>query len=119
MDEALFRHLWESYQATIDGRQKYGDVELLAQAAERIAWPGAPEFGSTIATVLREKIVEDKSGLNSKHFKLTRDREIIGLAAIHREQGLPANESRRRIAEMFRMEVEAVRKVLERAASDK
>lgn len=112
-DDALFRHLWKSYQATIDGRQKYGDVELLAQAAERMSWPGAPEIGSTIAKVLRDKVVKDKTDLNSKHFKLTRDREIVDLAAIHREQGWSAGDSNRRIAEIFRMEVDTVRKIVE------
>lgn len=118
-DEALFRHLWQSYQATIDGRQKYGDVELLAEAAERMTWPGAPEIGATIARILRIRVVKKKTGLNSKHFRRTRDKEIIGLAAIHRDQGLQDKDSHLRIAEIFRMEVDAVRKVLEGEASEK
>ena len=111
-DENLFRHLWMSYQATIDGRQTNGDVELLAEAAERMEWPGAPEMGSTIARVLRAKVVEDKIGEASKHYKLVRDRQIFDLAQIYADRGMTQIESHQRIALLFKIESDAVTKVV-------
>ena len=82
MDKGIFRHLWKSYLTTIDGRQKYGDVELLAEAAERMVWPGAPEMGAAIAKVLRDKVVGDKKGSSAKHFHTVRDRELFRLSLL-------------------------------------
>ncbi len=111
-DEGLFRHLWTSYQSTIDGRQTYGDVELLAEAAERMKWPGAPEMGSTIARVLRAKVVKDKIGKASKHYKSVRDRQIFDMAQILIDQGMTQTESYERIALIFEIEADAVAKVV-------
>ena len=118
-DEGLFRHLWTSYQSTIDGRQTYGDVELLAEAAERMEWPGAPEMGRTIARVLRAKVVKDKIGKASKHYKSVRDRQIFDLAQIHIEQGMTKVASYERIALIFEIEADAVAKVVTKIKSER
>lgn len=118
-DEGLFRHLWTSYQSTIDGRQTYGDVELLAEAAERMEWPGAPEMGRTIARVLRAKVVKDKIGKASKHYKSVRDRQIFDLAQIHIEQGMTQVASYERIALIFEIEADAVAKVVTKIKSER
>ena len=119
IQEALFRHIWKSYQETIDGRQKHGDVNLLAEAAERMTWPGAPEIGLTIAQILRDQVVGNKVGASSKHYRNVREREIEGLARMHESQGMTAGESHDRIAGIYGMTVDAVRKVLERRTVDK
>ena len=118
-DADLFHHLWKTYQATLDGRQKYGDVNLLAEAAERMTWPGAPEIGPTIAQILRDQIIKNKVGAASKHYRNVREREIEGLASIHFSQGLTAKESHERIAKIYHMTSDAVRKILDRNAADK
>ena len=118
-DEGLFRHLWTSYQSTIDGRQTYGDVELLAEAAERMEWPGAPEMGRTIARVLRAKVVKDKIGKASKHYKSVRDRQIFDLAQIHIEQGMTQVASYERIALIFEIEADPVAKVVTKIKSER
>jgi hypothetical protein len=111
-DEELFRHLWTSYLSTIDGRQTNGDIELLAEAAERMEWPGAPEMGSTIASVLRAQVVKDKTGKASKHYKLVRDRQIFDLAQIHADQGMTQKDSHECIAVIFKIEPGAVTKAV-------
>ena len=113
-DEDLFRHLWRSYQSTIDGRQKYGDVELLAEAADRMEWPGAPEMGRTIARVLRAKVVKDKIGEASNFHRVARDREILKLAQIHADQGMTQKDSYECIAKYYKTTVDAVRQKVDR-----
>lgn len=115
----LFHHLWISYQATIDKRQKYGDVTLLAEAAERMTWPGAPEIGPAIAEILRDQIIKNKVGAASKHHRNVRQREIEALASLHLSQGMTAKDSHERIAEIYNMTSDAVRKSLERKTADK
>lgn len=82
-------------------------------------WPGAPEMGSTIAKVLRAKVVKDKRATSSKHFKITRDREILGLAQIHADEGMTQIESHNIIAKYFGMTADAVRKTVTRKRLDK
>ena len=118
-EEELFRHLWTSYQSTIDGRQKYGDVELLAQAAERMEWSGAPEMGSTIAKVLRAKVVKDKIGEASNFYRVVRDREILKLAQIHADQGMTQKDSYECIAKYYKTTFDAVRQQVDRKDLDK
>jgi len=115
----FFRHLWDCYQATIDKRQKYGDVTLLAEAAERMTWPSAPQIGPAIAEILRDQIIKNKVGAASKHYRNVRAREIEGLASVHLSQGMTANASHERIAAIFNMTPDAVRKSLERKTADK
>lgn len=118
-DEELFRHLWRVYQNTVDGRQKYGDVTVLAEAAERMNWPGAPEMGAAIAAILRNLVAKEKTGTASKHYRNVRHREIAGLARIHRQAGLTAAESHKRLEEIYgTMTPDGVRKIVERASED-
>lgn len=119
MDKGIFRHLWKSYWTTLDGRQIHGDVELLAEAAERIDWPDAPEIGTEISRLLRLAYVGDKEGAASKHYRVVRNRHIAGLAKTHATQNLTQKESFERIADIFGMTVDAVRKVIERERMDK
>lgn len=121
-DEELFRHLWKLYVSTIDGRQKHGDLELLAEAAERMVWPGAPELGRTMGATLRELAAKGKTGAGtlSKHHRNVRDREIVGLARIHKQAGLTALKSYKRLAEIYvTLTPDGVRKIVERATEDK
>jgi hypothetical protein len=118
-DEELFRHLWTSYLSTIDGRQTNGDIELLAEAAERMEWPGAPEMGSTIASLLRKKIVKAKTGQASNFNRVVRDREILKLAQIHADQGMTQKDSHECIAKYYKMTVDAVRQQVDRKDLDK
>ena len=119
-DEELFRHLWRVYQNTIDGRQKFGDVTVLAEAAERMNWPGAPEIGSAIAVILRDVVAKEKTGTASKHYRNVRHREIAGLARIHHQAGLTAAESHKRLEEIYgTMTPDNVRKIVERASEEK
>lgn len=113
-DEDLLRHLWTAYQSTIDARQTNGDVELLAEAAERMEWPGAPEMGRTIARVLRANVVKDKTGKASKFYRVVRDREIVKLAKIHAEQGMTQKDSYECLAKYYRITVDAVRQQVDR-----
>ena len=117
--EALFRHLWTSYESTINKRQKNGDVELLAEAAERMEWPGAPEMGKTIASLLRSQIIKNKTGQASQHHKVVRDREILTLARIHAEDRMAQTDSYETIAEIYNMTVDAVSKQVRRKDLDK
>lgn len=117
-NESLFRHLWLSYEATIDGKQTYGDVGLLAEAAERMEWPGAPEMGRTIATVLRKQVIKDKNDIASKHHKVVRNSEILKLARLHADAKMTQTESHELIAGYFNMTPDAVRKTIEREGSD-
>jgi hypothetical protein len=118
-DEELFRHLWKSYLSTIDGRQTNGDIELLAQAAERMEWPGAPEMGSTIARLLRKNIVKAKTGQASNFHRVVRDREILKLAQIHADQGMTQKDSHECIAGYYNMSVDAVGQTIDRKDLDK
>lgn len=118
-DENLFRHLWAAYQATIDGRQTNGDVELLAEAAERMEWPGAPEMGRTIAKILRTKVVKGKTGAASNFYRVVRDREIVKLAQIHEDQGMTQKDSFECLAKYYKITVDAVRQQVERKDLDK
>ena len=118
-DEELFRHLWRVYQNTIDGRQKYGDVTVLAEAAERMNWPGAPEIGAAIAAVLRDAVVKDKTGKASKHYRNVRDKEIAGLAQIDLRKGITATETERHLAEIYDITTDAVRQIIKRAREEK
>jgi hypothetical protein len=113
-DEDLYRHLWSSYQSTINGRQANGDVALLAEAAERMEWPGAPEMGLTIARVLRAKVVKGKTGRAANFARVVRDREIVKLAQIHAEQGMTQKDSYECIARYYKMTVDAVRQQVAR-----
>ena len=115
----LQRHLWKSYQSTIDGRQHYGDVNLLAEAAERADWPGAPEMGAEIARLLRLAYVGEKEGRASKHYRVVRDREIAALAKIHADWNLTQKESFERIAAIYEITEDAVRKVVKRERTDR
>ena len=118
-DAELFRHIWKLYQSTIDGRQKHGDLELLAEAAERMVWPGAPEIGPAIAAILRDLRAKNKSTWASKHYRNVRDKEIARLAQDHLREGITATESQRRWAEIYKMTPDGVRKVIERTREDK
>ena len=119
-EDALFRHIWQTYQATVDGRQKYGDVTLLAEAADRMNWPGAPQIGTAIASILRDFVAKEKTGKASKHYRNVRDREIAALARIHLQAGMTSAESQKRLAEFYdNITPDAVRKIVERASEDK
>lgn len=119
MREALFRHLWQQYQASIDRRARRGDVDLLAEAAERHEWPGAPGMGARVAELLRAAYCKRTEG-EAPADRMTRDREIVGLADIHRQDGISARAAAERIAAIYGMEAEAVRKVIARKrAGDK
>lgn len=117
--DELQRHLWASYKATIDERQKYGDVNLLAEAAERNDWSGAPEMGEEIARLLRHAYVGEKKDRASKHYLVVRNREIVGLAKIHAAENLSQKESFERIAKIYGMSIDAIRKVVEREGLDR
>lgn len=119
MSDQLHRHLWQSYQSTIDGRQTYGDVNLLAEAVERVDWPGAPEMGAEIARLLRLAYVGEKEGRASKHYRAVRNREIAALAKIHADGDLTQKESFERIAKIYKISEDAVRAVVRRELSDK
>lgn len=118
-DMRLFRHLWNEYSRTMDGRANAGDVNILAEAVERIDWRGTPEIGAEIARLLRLAYVGDKDGLASKHYRVVRNGEIVGLAKIHATQKLTQKDSFERIADVYGMTVDAVRKVVERERMDK
>lgn len=106
----LFRHLWQSYEKTKDGRQKLGDLSLLAEAAERVPWPEAPELGREIAAILRK--IDEKTK-TSKHERNVRDADICRLFEMHTNAGLPVIKSYECIANFFRMTTDGVRKVVE------
>lgn len=118
-DKELFRHIWNEYSRTTDGRANTGDVNLLVEATERVEWPGAPEIGAEIARLLRLAYVGQKEGLASKHYRVVRNGEIAGLAKIHVTQKLTQKESFERIADIYGMTVDAVRKIIERERMDK
>lgn len=108
----LLRHLWSTYQATIDGRTKRGDVEVLAEAAARNDWAGVDEIGDTIAELLIAGYRAEQK--ESPKWRMVRDREIVGLAKIHEEQGLTRTASFERIAHIYGMTPDAVTKVVKR-----
>ncbi len=107
----LLRHLWQSYEKTKDGRQKHGDLSLLAQAAERVPWPEAPELGREIAAILRQL---DEKTKTSKHERNVRDAEICKLFEMQVNAGLPVSKSHERIADIFGMTTDSVRKSMDR-----
>lgn len=115
----LFPYLWARYLETKDGRSRSGDVDLLAEAVERIEWPGTPEMGPEIARLLRQAYVGDKTGEGGAAYRTIRNQEIVGLAEIHRGMGRSERESADRIADIFGMTPDAVRKVIQRKRGDK
>lgn len=108
----LFRHLWQSYEKTKDGRQKYGDLSLLAEAADRMPWPEAPELGHEIAAILRHL---DQKTKTNKHERNIRNRDICRLFEMQVKSGMSVSKSHECIADIFGMTIDNVRKVVDRA----
>jgi hypothetical protein len=113
--DQFFRHLWWFYQETQDDRARHGDVDLLAEAAERHTWPGAPEIGPAIAQLLRAAYCDHEG--ESPAERWIRDKDICALAEIHSAQGLSKRASAERIADMAGMSPDAVRKIIARKSA--
>lgn len=105
----LFKHLWQSYKKSIDGRQKNGDLSILAEAAERVPWPEAPELGREIAAILRQLDWETKTG---KHDRNVRDNDVYRLVEMQVNAGMPVTKSRKCVADIFGMTIDNVREVV-------
>ena len=113
-EHEIFAHIWSSYQKTIDNKQIHGDVELLAEAADRIVFPGAPDLGPKIACILRTCVVKDKVGENSKHYKVVREREIMARIDLMLGRGVEKGRCYEEIASIYKMTPGAVRMLYDR-----
>ncbi|WP_050524826.1 hypothetical protein [Pseudorhodobacter wandonensis] len=109
----LLDFLWRSYAKTFDGRTKNGDVELLAEAAERHEWPGAPKIGPAIAALLRAAYCEKLKGPSPSE-RLLRDQEILSLMEDFAARGWTSGKLENELAEVYGMDPEAVRKIVKR-----
>lgn len=102
---ALLSFIWRSYTHTIDNRSKAGDVEMLAEAAERNDWAGSPEIGVAIAALLRKAYCNEVKSPPGD--SVLRDREIVELA-----ETLGASHAT--IADIYGIDPRAVSKVIQR-----
>jgi hypothetical protein len=75
-------------------------------------------MGPAIAELLRAAYCKRAEGAAPAD-RLARDREIIGLAEIHRAQGMTTRASEARIGAIYGIDPEAVRKVIKRKSGDK